>query len=615
MAVDRIRSGNAPFAIVKREEDEFALILEGEMRTFDTLSEILRPDASSNGEISFNTFSAIPYAQVKEKGVDINDPTPIQCLIVQQQTRVAIDELMKQLPESELQLESDLAYQTSNDAFANNVSSVQRNHIGKGDGSSFTISRKAVAQIKDFNRDALLTMFRSLQTREYGTYMNFLFHTGETSLIGASPERQLSVEDGVVSMNPISGTLRKFPEVTKDRLIEFLNDPKERMELFMVLDEELKQMAQICEKGGSIIGPHLKEMSKVIHTIYHLVGRSNRDIIDMLRMSLCAPTLTGSPERSAHSVIAKHESSFRRYYGGAMVLIGHDANGIEFLDSAITIRTAEIDVKGKMTLQSGATITRASDPAEETKETEGKLAGFLKAIFGEQGTASQQILPLLLDAEVQEILRSRNTELSEYLLRNQYDVDRKVDALVGKTVTVIDNGDDFCHMLKHMMVSMGCEVEVIPFNEYDSSSDSADLVLVGPGPGDPMNEEDPKMQKVAEITLHLLDHDKKFLSVCLGHQILCKQLGMPLECKKEPMQGIQKTVDLFGDQQTVGFYNTYVGKEAGVSGVECASDSETEDVYALRGKRFASFQFHPESILSKNGFHILLQTLQRLIRS
>ena len=97
--------------------------------------------------------------------------------------------------------------------------------------------------------------------------------------------------------------------------------------------------------------------------------------------------------------------------------------------------------------------------------------------------------------------------------------------------------------------------------------------------------------------------------------MLCKELGMPLERKAVPMQGVQKEISLFGTSETVGFYNTFIGKAVPVEGIECSTDPETGDAYAMRGKHFASFQFHPESILSQNGFEILSRTLQNLICS
>jgi hypothetical protein len=56
---------------------------------------------------------------------------------------------------------------------------------------------------------------RRLLAVEQGVYWTFLVHlpgspaTGPgRTLVGATPERHVSVEDGLVTMNPISGTLR-----------------------------------------------------------------------------------------------------------------------------------------------------------------------------------------------------------------------------------------------------------------------------------------------------------------------------------------------------------------------------------------------------------------------
>ena len=42
----------------------------------------------------------------------------------------------------------------------------------------------------------------------------------------------------------------------------------------MVLDEELKMMARICDDGGRVVGPRLKEMARLAHTEYFIEGRS-----------------------------------------------------------------------------------------------------------------------------------------------------------------------------------------------------------------------------------------------------------------------------------------------------------------------------------------------------
>jgi hypothetical protein len=81
-------------------------------------------------------------------------------------------------------------------------------------------------------------------------------------------------------------------------LIDFLSDPKETDELFMVVDEELKMMSRVCE-DARVVGPYLKEMSRLAHTEYFIEGRTKSDVREILKETLFAPTVTGSPLESA----------------------------------------------------------------------------------------------------------------------------------------------------------------------------------------------------------------------------------------------------------------------------------------------------------------------------
>ncbi|WP_426715309.1 chorismate-binding protein, partial [Campylobacter coli] len=102
----------------------------------------------------------------------------------------------------------------------------------------------------------------------------------------------------------ISGTFRHpAGGATAETLAEFLSSTKETEELFMVVDEELKMMSAVCTDGGRITGPHLKEMSRLTHTEYMLRGHSTMDPRDILRETMFAPTVTGSPMQNACTVI------------------------------------------------------------------------------------------------------------------------------------------------------------------------------------------------------------------------------------------------------------------------------------------------------------------------
>ena len=121
-------------------------------------------------------------------------------------------------------------------------------------------------------------------------------HTGSRTLVGATPERHVSVDDGIVMMNPISGTYR-YPDDRAATCSTSSPTRKEIDELYMVLDEELKMMATVADLGGQVVGPYLKEMAHLAHTEYLLAGRGSLDVRDVLRETMFAPTVDRQPDR------------------------------------------------------------------------------------------------------------------------------------------------------------------------------------------------------------------------------------------------------------------------------------------------------------------------------
>jgi phenazine biosynthesis protein phzE len=129
--------------------------------------------------------------------------------------------------------------------------------------------------------------------------MTMLFSDGQGQyFVSATPEQHLAITEDTIVMNPIAGTIRKVDpndsRPLKERLLDFLQDPKEIQELYHVLDEELKMMEVLCSEGGRIEGPFFRQNGAVIHTEYKLVGaRNDLKMIDSLRHTLHAPTLVG----------------------------------------------------------------------------------------------------------------------------------------------------------------------------------------------------------------------------------------------------------------------------------------------------------------------------------
>lgn len=325
--------------------------------------------------------------------------------------------------------------------------------------------------------------------------------------------------------------------------------------------------------------------------------------------------MTGSPLESAAKVISRYEPTGRGYYSGVVALIGRDASGGRTLDSSILIRTAEIDGAGQMKIGVGATLVRHSDPVSEVHETRAKAAGLLAAL-GEQESSRFGAHPAVLEA-----LGERNGTIAGFWLKDVVDRDRVQSALAGRSVLVIDAEDTFTSMIAHQVRSLGCEVTVRRFDEpYDI--DGYDLLIMGPGPGDPRETSHPKIAHLRAAVAQVLDERRPFLAVCLSHQVLSTLLGLPLVRRLVPNQGAQHEIDLFGRRERVGFYNAYAARaeqdsfEHPVHGhIEVSRSSSTGEVHALRAERFASMQFHAESVLTQNGLRIFGTLLESLAAS
>jgi phenazine biosynthesis protein phzE len=288
-----------------------------------------------------------------------------------------------------------------------------------------------------------------------------------------------------------------------------------------------------------------------------------------------------------------------------------DANGERELDSAITIRTMEVDAQGNCTIQSGASIVRDSVPAKECQEIKAKAAAGVQALTA--GARSPVRLSDFHDERAEELLQSRNKHLSRFWMRKQekHEAHPKIAA---ESILIIDNEDEFTYMLKHAFEHLGLRVQLKDYDDPKLDLKSADVVLVGPGPGDPANMGDEKMRIVHQYVEKLIADKTKFMAVCLGHQILCHTLGFPIVKSDPPLQGVQKTVELFGRSEAVGFYNTFfaVAPAGGVPGIEIAAEPDGK-VIALRAENFLSFQFHVESVLTTNGFVLLREALAWLV--
>ncbi|WP_240501099.1 chorismate-binding protein, partial [Streptomyces neyagawaensis] len=376
MDLARLLHDPRPFALLRRRtpglDHDTVEVLIGPVATCERLADL--PDEG---------LALVPFRQIRERGFDVRDDgTPLSVLVPEESYALPLERALAQLPAHDVRVEGG-GFDVGDEEYAEIVGRVLREEIGRGEGANFVIRRTYEGGIRGFGRADALALFRRLLEGERGAYWTFVVHTGEQkgpegpslegrgretggrTLVGASPEVHVRMSGGTVVMNPISGTYR-YPAggPTPEDLLDFLADGKEIEELSMVVDEELKMMCTVGDMGGVVIGPRLKEMAHLAHTEYELRGRSSLDVRDVLRETMFAATVTGSPVQNACRVIERHEVGGRGYYAGALALLGRDEGGAQTLDSPILIRTADIAADGRLGVGLGYLARRIGAPDE-----------------------------------------------------------------------------------------------------------------------------------------------------------------------------------------------------------------------------------------------------------
>ncbi|MGD9960019.1 anthranilate synthase family protein [Nocardioides sp.] len=628
-AIEAIQ-GHEAWAVIRLQDSDTVTFVGGRRSEVASLLDVPLADGVPEPGRRFDRLVAIPFRQVAERGFAAHDDgTPLVVVEIDTELEVPLPDVLGALPDVAVEFTDRGGFESDDEDYAKVVEAIIRDEIGNGEGANLVVGRHYRAVVADWDADKALTVFRRLLARERGAYWTFLFFTGERYLVGASPERHVSVRGGDVRMNPISGTFR-VPKVsgetsagpsTKQQLLDFLRDPKEIYELFMVVDEELKMMCDICHEGGQVLGPFLKPMTHLVHTEYLLAGRSHRDVREILRDTMFAATVTGSPVENACRLIKEYEAEGRGYYGAALALLGRDADGAPTADSPIVIRTADVDLDGRLKVTAGATLVRDSEAAYEVAETRAKAGGILSAfgLVAQAAAPAEGTALLTRDEDVLLALNERNQKLSRFWLTDQ--AGAPPDAhLAGKSVVILDGEDDFVNMLRHVLGVLGLRSEVVRHEDYvPGALDGFDLVIVGPGPGDPRDDTDAKMVRIRAAVAELLAQGRPFLAVCLGHQTLCHQLGIGLAFKDIVFQGTQSPIPYEGRTERVGFYNTFVGRIEGdgaglPAGLSAEVDAATGDIHVLTGPHFRGIQFHAESILTEHGYDLLHGLVADLLR-
>jgi para-aminobenzoate synthetase component 2 len=188
----------------------------------------------------------------------------------------------------------------------------------------------------------------------------------------------------------------------------------------------------------------------------------------------------------------------------------------------------------------------------------------------------------------------------------------------GPTILVVDNYDSFVYNLVQYLGELGASVIVRRNDEIEASA-IAGLgvagVLISPGPGHPRDAGND-----LAIIRTCADTDLPLLGVCLGHQALAEAFGVRVTNAPELLHGRASVVEHDGrgvfrgvaNPLIVGRYHSLVVEDELPAFFEVSARSNGL-VMGLRHREFdlEGVQFHPESVLTQDGYLMLANWLER----
>ena len=252
--------------------------------------------------------------------------------------------------------------------------SLLKNYIRNGDVYIANMTRRIWC---DNNEESfkIYEKLRNCNKSPFSAYMNFK----DFQIISSSPERFLSITDGVVQTRPIKGTRPRGinHEDDEKNKNELINSEKDKSELLMIVDLERNDLSKVCKPNSVKVTElfKLEEYETVFHLVATIEGELKENVSAVKCIRECFPggSITGAPKIRAMEIIEELEKLKRNIYTGSIGYFDLRGNS----DFNIVIRTI-VKKDNKAYLGVGGGITWESIEEDEWFETIDKA----KALMG-----------------------------------------------------------------------------------------------------------------------------------------------------------------------------------------------------------------------------------------
>lgn len=294
---------------------------------------------------------------------------------IQQDLQRPVDDLLYQQPVNIESMKED-----TEQAYLEQVLRIKE-YIVEGDIFQANLSRGWLASLKNSVNNA--SLFWHLSQANPGPF-NALVSFGDQVIVSSSPERLVSVDNGIIQTRPIAGTRPRSKDNQKDQALssELMGHPKERAEHIMLIDLERNDLGRLCQPGSVEVNELmvLESYQHVHHIVSNVRGqlRTNVKPGDVIRAVFPGGTITGCPKIHCMEILAELEQVGRGAYTGSLGYLNRDGN----MDLNILIRTL-VRNGDKIRFRAGGGIVADSNPQNELMETRAKAKGMVMALMGD----------------------------------------------------------------------------------------------------------------------------------------------------------------------------------------------------------------------------------------
>jgi len=185
-------------------------------------------------------------------------------------------------------------------------------------------------------------------------------------------------------------------------------------------------------------------------------------------------------------------------------------------------------------------------------------------------------------------------------------------------IVLIDNYDSFTYNLVHAFGALGAEIQVFRNDAVTVDAVAGmhpQAVVISPGPCTPGKA------GISVALIRRLSGTVPLLGVCLGHQAIGVAFGARVAGAQAIMHGKTSLIHHTGKGLYQGLKNPFVAGRYHSLAIMRASlpsellieaTSEDDEIMGLRHSQHATYgiQFHPESILTPSGKHLLRNFLE-----